>query len=86
MGSTRRTILTAGAVSAATVRDFVRSCQNPILVLTDEVPARPYGVAMECSMLAPKAEVSMFPWKEPKERIPLAVLQIHSLFRVHWSA
>jgi len=24
-------------------------------------------------MLAPKAEVSMFPWKEPKERIPLAV-------------
>ncbi len=22
-------------------------------------------------MLAPKAEVSMFPWKEPKERIPL---------------
>lgn len=24
-------------------------------------------------MLAPKAEVSLFPWKEPKERIPLAV-------------
>ena len=21
-------------------------------------------------MLAPKAEVSMFPWKEPKERVP----------------
>ena len=29
-------------------------------------------------MLAPKAEVSMFPWKEPKERIPLAVRQIRS--------
>ena len=24
-------------------------------------------------MLAPNAEVSLFPWKEPKERIPLAV-------------
>ena len=24
-------------------------------------------------MLEPKAEVSIFPWKEPKERIPLAV-------------
>jgi hypothetical protein len=30
-------------------------------------------IAMECAMLAPKAEVSMFPWKEPKEPIPLAV-------------
>src|ERR1700683_2749268 len=54
-------------------RDFVRSCQNPVLVLPDEVPAHPYAVAMECAMLAPRAEVSMFPWKEPKDRIPLAV-------------
>ena len=34
-------------------------------------------------MLAPKAEVSMFPWKEPKERIPLAVRQIRSFLRAH---
>jgi pimeloyl-ACP methyl ester carboxylesterase len=64
-------------------RDFVRTCQNPILVLPDEVPAHPYAVAMECAMLAPKAEVSMFPWKEPKERIPLAVRQVHSFLRAH---
>jgi len=64
-------------------RDFVRTCQNPILVLPDEVPAHPYAVAMECAMLAPRAEVSMFPWKEPKERIPLAVRQIHSFLRAH---
>jgi hypothetical protein len=38
---------------------------------------------MEAAMLAPKAEVSMFPWKEPKERIPLAVRQIHSFLRAH---
>jgi hypothetical protein len=38
---------------------------------------------MECAMLAPKAEVSIFPWKEPKERIPLAVRQIHSFMRAH---
>jgi pimeloyl-ACP methyl ester carboxylesterase len=64
-------------------RDFMRSCQNPILVLPDEVPAHPYAVAMECAMLAPKAEVSIFPWKEPKERIPLAVRQIHSFLKAH---
>jgi hypothetical protein len=28
--------------------------------------------AMEAAMLAPNAEVSVFPWKEPKEQIPLA--------------
>src|ERR1700691_1554334 len=67
-------------------RDFVRNCQNPILVLPDEVPAHPYAVAMECAMLAPKAEVSMFPWKEPKERIPLAVRQIHSFLKAHQPA
>jgi pimeloyl-ACP methyl ester carboxylesterase len=64
-------------------RDFVRSCQNPVLILPDEVPAHPYAVAMECAMLAPNAEVSIFPWKQPKERIPLAVRQIRSFLRAH---
>jgi pimeloyl-ACP methyl ester carboxylesterase len=64
-------------------RDFVRNCQTPVLILPDDVPAHPYAVAMECAMLAPKAEVSMYPWKEPKERIPLAVRQIRSFLRAH---
>jgi len=64
-------------------RDFVRSCRTPILILPDDIPAHPYAVAMEAAMLAPNAEVSMFPWKEPKERIPLAVRQIRSFLRAH---
>ena len=64
-------------------RDFVRSCQTPVLILPDDIPAHPYAVAMEAAMLAPKAEVSMFPWKEPKERIPLAVRQVRSFLRAH---
>jgi pimeloyl-ACP methyl ester carboxylesterase len=64
-------------------RDFVRNCQTPVLILPDDIPAHPYAVAMEAAMLAPKAEVSMFPWKEPKERIPVAVRQIHSFLRAH---
>src|SRR5437868_2600182 len=64
-------------------RDFVRNCQTPVLILPDDIPAHPYAVAMEAAMLAPKAEVSIFPWKEPKERIPLAVRQIHSFLRAH---
>lgn len=64
-------------------RDFVRQCQTPVLILPDDVPAHPYAVAMEAAMLAPNAEVSMFPWKEPQERIPLAVRQIRSFLRAH---
>ncbi len=64
-------------------RDFVKSCQTPVLIMPDDVPAHPFAVAMECAMLAPKAEVSMYPWKEPKERIPLAVRQIHSFLKAH---
>jgi hypothetical protein len=64
-------------------RDFARNCQTPVLILPDDIPAQPYAVAMECAMLAPKAEVSMYPWKEPKERIPLAVRQIRSFLRAH---
>jgi pimeloyl-ACP methyl ester carboxylesterase len=67
-------------------RDFVRNCQTPVLILPDDIPAHPYAVAMEAAMLAPKAEVSMFPWKEPKERIPLAVRQIRSFLRAHRTA
>ena len=64
-------------------RDFVRNCQTPVLVLPDDVPAHPLAVAMECVMLAPKAEVSIYPWKEPPARIPLAVRQIRSFLRAH---
>jgi len=64
-------------------RDFVRNCQTPVLILPDDSPPHPYAVAMESAMLAPQAEVSMFPWKEPPERVPLAVRQIRSFLRAH---
>src|SRR5262245_38279756 len=67
-------------------RAFVRPCPNPAPVPPGRVPAHPLAVAMKCSILAPKAEVTVFPWKEPKERIPLAVRQIHSFLRAHLPA
>ncbi|WP_426955350.1 alpha/beta fold hydrolase [Muricoccus radiodurans] len=64
-------------------RDFVRACQTPLLILPDDVPAHPYAVAMESALLAPQAQVSLYPWKDPKERIPLAVRHIRSFLRAH---
>lgn len=67
-------------------RDFVRNCQTPVLILPDDIPPHPYAVAIEAAMLAPRAELSMYPWKEPKELIPLAVRQIRSFLRAHRTA
>ena len=64
-------------------RDFVKQCQNPVLIMPDDTAPHPYKVAMECVMLAPKSETSIYPWKEPAERIPIAVRQIHSFLKAH---
>ena len=64
-------------------RDFVRSCQTPILVLPDDVPAHPYAVAMESVHLAPNAQVSLYPWKDTPDKIPLAVRHIRTFLRAH---
>ena len=64
-------------------RDFVRSCQTPILVLPDDVPAHPYAVAMEVANLSPNSEVSIYPWKEPKDLIPQAVRHVRDFLKAH---
>jgi len=35
------------------------------------------------ALLAPMAQVSLYPWKEPKDRIPLAVRHIRTFLRAH---
>jgi len=64
-------------------RDFVRNSQTPILVLPDDVPAHPYAVAMESVHLAPNAQVSLYPWKDTPDKIPLAVRHIRTFLRAH---
>lgn len=64
-------------------RDFVRTCQTPLLILPDDIPPHPYAVAMEAAMLAPNAQVSLYPWKDTKEKIPLAVRHIRTFLKAH---
>ncbi|HIM36992.1 MAG TPA: alpha/beta fold hydrolase, partial [Dehalococcoidia bacterium] len=44
-------------------RDFVRSCQTPMLVMPDNTPAHSYEAAIEVIELAPNAESTVYPWK-----------------------
>jgi pimeloyl-ACP methyl ester carboxylesterase len=48
-------------------RDFARSCQTPMLVLPDDIVAHPLQVSIDIASLAPNAEITVFPWKEPSE-------------------
>ena len=64
-------------------RDVVRACQAPVLIMPDDTPAHPYVIAMESAMLAPKSEVSMYPWKDTPDKIPLAVRQVRTFLRAH---
>ena len=64
-------------------RDFVRACQTPILVLPDDVPAHPYAVAMETVRLAPKAEASLYPWKDSQDHIEEAVRHVRTFLRAN---
>ncbi len=64
-------------------RDDVRSCQVPVLVMPDDSPPHPFVIAMESAMLAPKSEVSLYPWKDTKDKIPLAVRQVRTFLRAH---
>lgn len=57
-------------------RDFVRGCDKPVLILPDDIPAHPYAVAMESALLAPNAQVSLYPWKEDDRKVALALNHI----------
>ena len=57
-------------------RDFVRNCQTPVLILPDDIPPHPYLTAMETALLAPNAQVSLYPWKENDRKIALALNHI----------
>ena len=66
-------------------RDFVQNCQTPMLVMPDEVPAHPYFISMEVFKLAPKAQVTSYPWKETPEQKEKAVGQVRAFLKANQS-
>lgn len=64
-------------------REFVRTCQTPVLILPDDIPAHPYATAMETAMLAPNAQVSLYPWKENARKIELALAHVRTFLAAH---
>lgn len=67
-------------------RDFARSCQTPMLVMPDDTPSHSYEAAMELVELAPKAEVTVYPWKEQADVKARTINQVREFFRAHQPA
>ena len=67
-------------------RDFVKTCQTPVLVLPDDTAGHSLAVAIESAMLAPKGQMSLYPWKDTPAKIPLAVRHVRSFLLSHRTA
>ena len=64
-------------------RDFVRNCQTPMLVMPDDTPAHPYQTSVDIASLAPKAEVTVYPWKEPPELKERTIDRVRTFLKRH---
>jgi pimeloyl-ACP methyl ester carboxylesterase len=48
-------------------REFIKNCRTPILVLPDDTPSHPLQTSIDVASLAPNADITVFPWREPPE-------------------
>jgi pimeloyl-ACP methyl ester carboxylesterase len=64
-------------------RDFARNCQTPMLVLPDDTPAHAYQTAVDVASLAPRAEVTVYPWKEPPELKARTINRVRAFLKAH---
>jgi pimeloyl-ACP methyl ester carboxylesterase len=64
-------------------REFVRNCQTPMLVLPDDTAAHAYQVAIDVASLAPNADISVYPWKDPPELKARTINRVRNFLKAH---
>jgi pimeloyl-ACP methyl ester carboxylesterase len=64
-------------------RDFAKSVRTPMLVLPDDTPAHAYQTSVDVASLAPNAEVSVYPWKEPPELKARTINRVRTFLKRH---
>jgi len=67
-------------------RDFARSCATPMLVLPDDTPAHAYQTCVDIASLAPNAEVTVYPWKDPLELKARTIERVRRFLKAHLPA
>jgi pimeloyl-ACP methyl ester carboxylesterase len=64
-------------------REFARNCQTPMLVLPDDTPAHAYQTAIDVASLAPNADISVYPWKDPPELKARTINRVRKFLKAH---
>ena len=64
-------------------RDFARACQTPLLVMPDDTPSHSLVAAMDMVELAPKAQVTAYPWKEEEGLKAQTIKQVREFLKAH---
>ncbi|HEY4403616.1 MAG TPA: alpha/beta hydrolase [Xanthobacteraceae bacterium] len=67
-------------------REFVRNCQTPMLVLPDDTAAHAYQTAIDVASLAPNADISVYPWKDPPELKARTINRVRRFLKGHLPA
>ncbi len=67
-------------------RNFAKSCQTPMLVLPDDIVAHPLQVSIDIASLAPNAEITVFPWKEPPDLKARTINRARTFLKRHQTA
>jgi pimeloyl-ACP methyl ester carboxylesterase len=64
-------------------RDFIKNCRTPMLVLPDDTPAHPLQTSIDVASLAPNAEITVFPWREPPDLKERTISRVRTFLRAH---
>ena len=67
-------------------RDWARACQTPLLVMPDDTPSHSYEAAVDLAALAPRAEVTAYPWKESPDIKEKTINQVRDFLQAHQPA
>lgn len=64
-------------------RDFIKHCRTPILVLPDDTPSHPLQTSIDVASLAPNAEITVYPWREPAELKQRTIDRVRRFLQAH---
>ena len=64
-------------------RDVIATCETPILVLPDDIASHPLQTSIDVASLAPNAEITVYPWKEPPELKARTIERVRKFLKTH---
>jgi pimeloyl-ACP methyl ester carboxylesterase len=64
-------------------RSFIANCPTPMLVLPDDTSSHPLQTSIDVASLAPNAEITVFPWREPPELKARTINRVRTFLKSH---